>query len=613
MGKSAQNKELLNALSTAFNIKKKHINIQQSEDGSYQLKIKKISAETIGNIIQNNHLVFSFVDLKTTPISSVKAIDPNASSNTIIIGPMNEADVNASPTIEDESITLPKTFNEIPLPCNCPNCQLNIAYELYIEGQNNLQVFLKKHELPSRRKIRSSSILNQVYGDLLSQKKRLARTLTTHKRNILDLIVKANANIAEPNKARLDNFSIDPSNKVLTYNATRNQVAYFTIPSTCLNQDESANSTTETPATINTYNLDGQNCDCMICELNSKYNQLKYLQSEFKKTFNSQYFANSQRPKKNVTRSMRNKRRAERKLLAKQIDTIGKEIATQIPKLGVIVALPNPKCPSLQPAEKHNTVRYSSITNKRIEFVIPSECLNNIKRLNLDTLSTTQYSVGALAQPESISINDEIDDQTNIQLVTPEIEEPPTSIEENLGEYFLGDPPLSEVECNETDMYDTHTSLDLHDGIFKADVSKAEQPTIDLLESSQTQQAIPECQCVHCVINPLYSKLKKETHQFLSLNAKIKSLKPSNSKSKKITVKTLQQTIADLQKQKKTASYQIKKINQSIVEKINLFSHLIQPHPTKSSIAVLKQANTISYSSTDGIRVRLTLIKDCRK
>jgi hypothetical protein len=67
---------------------------------------------------------------------------------------MNEADVNASPTIEDESITLPKTFNEIPLPCNCPNCQLNIAYELYIEGQNNLQVFLKKHELPSRRKIR---------------------------------------------------------------------------------------------------------------------------------------------------------------------------------------------------------------------------------------------------------------------------------------------------------------------------------------------------------------------------------------------------------------------------------------------------------------------------
>jgi hypothetical protein len=41
MGKSAQNKELLNALSTAFNIKKKHINIQQSEDGSYQLKIKK--------------------------------------------------------------------------------------------------------------------------------------------------------------------------------------------------------------------------------------------------------------------------------------------------------------------------------------------------------------------------------------------------------------------------------------------------------------------------------------------------------------------------------------------------------------------------------------------
>lgn len=606
MGKSAQNKELLKTLSTAFNIKKKHINIQQNEDGSYQLKIKKISAETIGNIIQNNHLALSSVDLKTPPISSVKTIDP-----------MSDADINALPTIDNESITLPKSFNEIPLPCDCLNCQLNTAYELYIQGQNNLQDFLKIHKLPPQRKIRSSSTLKQAYGDLLSQKKRLSRVLTAHKRNILDLIVKANTNIAEPNKSRLDKFSIDPSNKVLTYNAIRNQVAYFSIPSTCLNQagsfvlnkpsprvDDSADSTKGRSSAINSNTLDGQNCDCITCELNFKYNQLKRLQSDFKKTFNIQHHANSPRLKKNVTRSMRNKRRAERKLLAKQIDILGKEIAIQIPKLGVIVALPNPKCPSLQPTDKHNTVRYSSITNKRIEFVIPSKCLNSINHQDLDCLTTSQDSAVDLAQPENISIDDEIDDQAIIQSVSTDLEEKPTDLEENLGEYFSGDPLLSEVECNQTDMLDHHTSLDLHDGLFKTDISKA--------ESQQTQQATFECQCVYCVINPFYSKLKKQTHLFLSLNAKIKSLTPSNSKSRKSTAKNLQQTIADLQKQKKTASYQIKMVNQSIVDKMNLFSNLIQPHPTKSSIAVLKQANTISYSSIDGIRIRLTLIKDCK-
>lgn len=568
MGKSAQNKELLDALSTAFNIKKKHINIQQSEDGSCQLKLKKISAETIGNIIQNNHLVLSFVEPKTTPISSVKAIDPNVSSNTIIIGPMNDADVNESTIIEDESITLPKTFNEIPLPCNCPNCQLNTAYALYLVGRNNLRVFSKKHALPTRKKIKSSSSLKKVYGNLLTQKKRLTKTLTAHKRNILDLIVKVDPNIAVPSTALLDAFSINPNNKVLTYKTPKNQIEHFAIPSTCINQtgsvvlsktstrvDESANSTPKEIPTTKNITTNAQNCDCIPCKLNSKYNVLKDTQAEYKRNINGPFFNNNQRPKKNAVRACRNKRRVQRKFLMNKIDTIGKEIATLIPKLGLIVTLPDLKNPSLQATVKHNTVKYTGINNKRIEFVIPSNCLKNIKRQDLNPSST----------------------------------EPPIIAPHSAG------------------------ILDTHESLFQTDDLRVEsQPTTDLFESPQAQQEALDCQCLHCVVGPLYSKLKNETHQHLSLSAKIKSLKQSSSKSKKLTAKDHAQNLANIQKQKNTVSVKIKKTNQSIVQKINQFTHLIQPHPTRSSIAILKQKNTISYLSDDEVRVCLTLTRDCK-
>lgn len=370
MAQSAQNKSLIKALSKAFNIKENQIKIKHSQDGSYQLKLKKISAETIGNIIQND------ADID----------DPLT---------LDESTINASKTIEDEKITRPKTFNEIPLPCNCPNCQLNTAYELYLVSQNNLRVFSKKHALPTRRKIKSSSSLKRVYGNLLTEKKRLSKTLTAHKRNILDLIVKVDANIAVPSTTLLDCFSINPSTKVLTYKTPKNQIEHFVIPSTCINQtgsvvlnnpssrvDESANSTQKEIPTTNNTNQEAthKHCgECFRCSIANTLDKYNTANQEHQKCVNNTPFSHATDIKK------KRKIQSQRQPLKNLANDALVELNAIIGNFPHVIPDPHPKQCYLKINPTDDLVRYKSIDGKFIELNIPYECSNpseNIKSVD---------------------------------------------------------------------------------------------------------------------------------------------------------------------------------------------------------------------------------------
>lgn len=415
MAKFVKNKLLLKAIGKAFNIKKKHIELKKTANGSFQLNIKNLTAESLDAFALSKRSEFTDIKLKpeftnTTVIEQNNIIEDNASSKDHIpdvhelsIGTENsdKVDLEIPTTTKVEEITLPKSFEDIPLPCNCINCELNSTYKLFQKAQADFKNYLKQQPIP-KRKGPNDKPVNRKRRGLRANRKFHARTILTIGNNLANLIPTQRGNIALPHPSS-PNLQLTAKAMIVRYSTKNNKRVEFTIPSACLENKLDLESDlsvvadeTLPPVSSNEVELyktdnliepimnalppkaNASTCECIYCviypivlKLRSNDRQSKILQDKIKSL-------QAKKPKvlkfkrAEISRSIA-KLQKQKNVILKSSNKFKNDISKKLSCYGDI-AHPHPTRISINLLQKANMISYLSKDEIRVQLTLVKKC-----------------------------------------------------------------------------------------------------------------------------------------------------------------------------------------------------------------------------------------------
>lgn len=399
-------------LSKFFNVEKKQIKLSENKDGSYKLKIKSLSTETLNEFLDFERLERSKATLQDSPSESLTtakieddsplcAIDPNQTPTTSYKA--IEMDLSLPLTAQVESIKLPFAFNEISLPCDCTHCRLKNAYDLLIKARTELKQFSSANTIPTRKKAVANPPLKTKYNQLRAKLKLLNKTYLSFCRHFLGLVGTLSHPFIRPHPS---NTNLLPTSKPkpnsVSYLSVAKEKVLFTIPSNCLNQSEpvevvalpseaTLKDDKDSIANLNQpnslYQVDEPTLKhaplhkCIHCEIhpivlklrheNSLHNKLckniKNLHRESQK---------AQKLKKNKILNSLCTLRKEKIAIVKRIKEHQEVIAQLLCKYKDVVQ-PHPTLSSVSALKDLNMISYLSEDNIRVRLLLVKSCINH--------------------------------------------------------------------------------------------------------------------------------------------------------------------------------------------------------------------------------------------
>lgn len=411
MAKSVKNKSLLKAIGKAFNIKKKHIELKQNKNGSFQLNIKNLTAESLDKFALTERSEFTFIKLKpdhsnTITLGPIDVIEDTPSSNEPDMSELSvdnslKVDLDIPTTTNVEEVTLPKSFEDIPLPCNCINCELNLMYNLLHSAQDNFKRCIDEQPMPKSQGPRNKRIIRKRKAVKLNRKSH-HKMINSIRNNLATILAKhkdINAQLHPSNP----NVQLTAKAKTVRYSTKNNKRVEFTIPSVCLGKQLSVESnltevtdeiippeSSKDIELVQTNNAtdpimsallpkeNTSNCECIHCviypivlKLRSANSQSRTIQGKIK-SLQTELHKVAKSKRAEISRTIATFRK-QKKVFSTSSNKLKQDIALKLSCYGDITQ-PHPTRSSVSSLKKANMISYLSKDEIRVQLTLVKKC-----------------------------------------------------------------------------------------------------------------------------------------------------------------------------------------------------------------------------------------------